>query len=213
MLSHENVVFNGNVEYIPTNEYILPHKVFFVLSQTVKSWKELLKLTDRQQPCLWLYHWLIILTIYVAWMTSRIQVSSVIRRNISSLIRSLFRFSSQIRWDNSCSGWTMKSFALLSLLIILVVTGFPSNQKCRTLRFLQRDSSCGKTKYVKGFYREQGANNMTALLRDARCCSALPPDENNEQNCTFIWLRNELNKYVNHLIIYFYLDWKRYIFN
>ncbi|XP_015757878.1 PREDICTED: uncharacterized protein LOC107337270 isoform X3 [Acropora digitifera] len=87
----------------------------------------------------------------------------------------------------------MKSFALLSSLIILVVTGFPSNQKCRTLRFLQRDSSCGKTKYVKGFYRDQGTNNEAALLRDARCCSALPPDENNEQNCTFIRLRNELN--------------------
>ena len=41
---------------------------------------------------LMIYHWLIILTIYVAWMTSVIQVSSVIRHNISSLIRPLISF-------------------------------------------------------------------------------------------------------------------------
>lgn len=37
VLPHENVVIYGNVEYIPTNEYVSQHKGFFVLSQTVRS--------------------------------------------------------------------------------------------------------------------------------------------------------------------------------
>lgn len=98
----------------------------------------------------------------------------------------------------------MKSFVLLSLLIILVLADFASSQKCRELRFLLRDSSCGKTEYVKGFYRERGEKYEAALLiRHTKCCTALPPDESSEQNCTFIRLRDELNKYVNHLIKYF----------
>ena len=92
----------------------------------------------------------------------------------------------------------MKSFALLSLLIILVLVDFSSSQTCRSLTFWQRptgDSNCGRTEYLKGFYRDvnQGDKDVIDLLRNASCCTLPPPDENHTKNCTAIPLSSELD--------------------
>ena len=96
----------------------------------------------------------------------------------------------------------MKYFALLSLLIILVLVDFSSNQICRSLPFWQRAtgfSNCGRTEYLKGFYRDanQGKKDESHFLRNASCCTAPPPDENSVQNCTLIDLWDALDRYVN----------------
>ena len=96
----------------------------------------------------------------------------------------------------------MKYFAVLSVLVILVLVDFSSNQICRSLEFWQRatgDSNCGRTEYLKGFYRDanQGEKDVIDLLRNASCCTAPPPDENSGQNCISIDLWDELNQYVN----------------
>ncbi|XP_015748264.1 PREDICTED: uncharacterized protein LOC107328062 isoform X2 [Acropora digitifera] len=83
----------------------------------------------------------------------------------------------------------MKSFALLSVLIILLLVDFASlSRTCRSLPFVQRYSNCSSTEYVHGFYRHQGKRD---LLRDAYCCTLSPPHQNNAQNCTFIRLWDE----------------------
>ena len=95
----------------------------------------------------------------------------------------------------------MKSFALLSLLIILMLVDFSSSQTCRSITFWQRptgDSNCGRKEYLRGFYRDanQGEKDEIDLLRNASCCTAPPPDENSGQYCIFTNLRDELDKYV-----------------
>ncbi|XP_067055191.1 adhesion G protein-coupled receptor E1-like [Acropora muricata] len=92
----------------------------------------------------------------------------------------------------------MKSFAHLFLLMILVLVDFSSSQTCRSLKFWQRaegDSNCGRTEYLKGFYRDanQGEKDVIDLLRNASCCTAPPPDENSGQNCVPINLWKKLN--------------------
>ena len=83
----------------------------------------------------------------------------------------------------------MKSFALLSVLIILLLVDFASlSRTCRSLPFVQRYSNCSSTEYVHGFYRHQGKRD---LLRDASCCTLSPPHQNNAQNCTLIRLWDE----------------------
>ena len=96
----------------------------------------------------------------------------------------------------------MKFIALLFLLIILVLMDFSSSQTCRSLKFWQRtegDSNCGRTEYLKGFYRVAiyGHLDLIEFLRNASCCTAPPPDENSGQNCTSIDLWEKLNQYVN----------------
>ena len=96
----------------------------------------------------------------------------------------------------------MKYFALLSSLVILVLVDFSSSQTCRSLKFWQRatgDSNCGRTEYLKGFYRDanQGERDVIDLLRNASCCTAPPPDENSGQDCTSVDLWEKLNQYVN----------------
>ena len=96
----------------------------------------------------------------------------------------------------------MKSFAHLFLLIILVLVDCSSSQTCRSLPFWQRirgDSNCGRTEYLKGFYRvaNQGEKDVIDFMRNASCCTAPPPDENSEQSCTLVRLWKELNQYVN----------------
>ena len=96
----------------------------------------------------------------------------------------------------------MKSFALLSLLIILELVDFSSNQMCRSLPFWQRVdgfSTCGGHEYLKGFYRDanQGKEEEIDLLRKASCCTAPPPDEYSPQICTYLDFWDALNMYVN----------------
>ena len=109
--------------------------------------------------------------------------------------------STQIRRDNSCSGWTMKSFALLSLLIILVLVDFSSN-RCRSLWFWQKTngySLCGWNEYFKGFYRDanQGKEDEIDFLRKASCCTAPRPYENRTPKCTKADFWKAFNQYVN----------------
>ena len=101
--------------------------------------------------------------------------------------------STQIRRDNSCSGWTMKSFALLSLLIILELVDFSSNQMCRSEPFspdarFGEFSNCRWKEYLKGFYRDanQGKEDEIDFLRKATCCTAPHPDENSVQICILL---------------------------
>ena len=96
----------------------------------------------------------------------------------------------------------MKSIALLFLLIILVLVDFSSSQTCRSLKFWQRaegDSNCGRTEYLKGFYRDanQGEKDVIDLLRNASCCTAPPPYENSGQKCLHEKFWEELDQYVN----------------
>ena len=79
----------------------------------------------------------------------------------------------------------MKSFALLSVLIILVLVDFASSWTCRIVPFVQRYSNCRSREYVNGFYRDQGKRD---LLKEASCCTVSPPHQNNTQNCTLIRL-------------------------
>ena len=92
----------------------------------------------------------------------------------------------------------MKSIALLFLLINLVLVDFSSSQTCRSLIFWQRiegDSNCGRTEYLKGFYRVAifGQLDLIEFLKKASCCTAPPPDENSVQDCTSVDLWKELN--------------------
>ena len=96
----------------------------------------------------------------------------------------------------------MKSIELLLFLIILVLVDSSSSQTCRSLKFWQRaegDSNCGRTEYLKGFYRvaNQGKKDVIDLLRNASCCTAPPPDENSGQYCTSVNLWDKLDQYVN----------------
>ena len=88
----------------------------------------------------------------------------------------------------------MKSFVLLSLLIILVLVDFSTSQSCWRRRYwLDR---CYENSYVKGLYRYKGYPSVSG----ANCCSVPPPNQNKAENCISFLLRNELKKYVYHLI-------------
>ena len=85
----------------------------------------------------------------------------------------------------------MKSVLLLSLLIILVSVDFCTSQKC-LYTVLRQDVDCFMPSYyVTGFHRWS-----------LSCCRA-PSPQYKAQNCTLIRFRDDLNKYVNHLIIHY----------
>ena len=90
----------------------------------------------------------------------------------------------------------MKSFVLLSLLIILVLVDFSTSQSCWLRPDWARD--CFEEYYVKGLYRI----NTYPYVRGANCCTAPPPNQNKAQDCTTL-SRDELSKYVNHLIVHY----------
>ena len=96
----------------------------------------------------------------------------------------------------------MKSIALRFLLIILVLVDFSSSQTCSFVKFWQRaegDSKCGRTEYLKGFYRvaNKGEKDVIDLLKNASCCTAPPPYENSGQKCLRESFWAELDQYVN----------------